>query len=52
MYRYRFDDERVTKVKEKEAVEGQFGGTDAQQHPGHTPQVRMSERAMAMDGDR
>jgi len=38
---YRFDDERVTKVKEKEAVEGQFGGTDHQQHPGHTPQWKM-----------
>lgn len=35
---YRFDDERVTKVKEKEAVEHQFGGLEHQQHPGHTPQ--------------
>ena len=35
---YRFDDERVTKVKEKEAVESQFGGLDNTQHPGHTPQ--------------
>jgi len=35
---YRFDDERVTKVKEREAVESQFGGLEHQQHPGHTPQ--------------
>jgi len=35
---YKFDDERVTKVKEKEAVEGQFGGSEHQTHPGHTPQ--------------
>jgi len=35
---YRFDDERVTKVKEREAVECQFGGLEHQQHPGHTPQ--------------
>ena len=35
---YRFDDERVTKVKEKEAVEAQFGGLEHQQNPGHTPQ--------------
>ena len=35
---YRFDDERVTKVKEKEAVEGQFGGLEHHTHPGHTPQ--------------
>ena len=35
---YRFDDERVTKVKEREAVEQQFGGLEHQQHPGHTPQ--------------
>ena len=35
---FKFDDERVTKVKEKEAVEGQFGGSDHQTHPGHTPQ--------------
>ena len=35
---YRFDDERVTKVKEKEAIEGQFGGLEHHQHPGHTPQ--------------
>jgi len=37
---YRFDDERVTKVKEKEAVENQFGGTE-QHHPGHTPQWKL-----------
>ena len=35
---YKFDDERVTKVKEKEAVDGQFGGSEHQTHPGHTPQ--------------
>ena len=35
---YKFDDERVTKVKETEAVEGQFGGSEHQTHPGHTPQ--------------
>ena len=35
---YRFDDERVTKVKKEEAVDGQFGGLEHQQHPGHTPQ--------------
>lgn len=28
-------------VKEKEAVEGQFGGTDVQGLPGHTPQWKM-----------
>jgi len=38
---YRFDDERVTKAKEKEAVEAQFGGTEQQQHPGHTPQWKL-----------
>jgi len=38
---FRFDDERVTKVKEKEAVDGQFGGSEQQQHPGHTPQWKL-----------
>mmetsp|Transcript_31351 Transcript_31351/g.95869 ORF Transcript_31351/g.95869 Transcript_31351/m.95869 type:complete len:1166 (-) Transcript_31351:845-4342(-) len=38
---YRFDDERVTKAKEKEATEQQFGGTEQQQHPGHTPQWKL-----------
>lgn len=38
---YRFDDERVTKTKEKEATEAQFGGTEQQQHPGHTPQWKL-----------
>ena len=38
---YRFDDERVTKVKEKQAVEEQFGGLEHNQHPGHTPQWKM-----------
>jgi ubiquitin carboxyl-terminal hydrolase 7 len=38
---YRFDDERVTKAKEKEATEAQFGGTEQQQHPGHTPQWKL-----------
>ena len=31
----------MTKVKEKEAVEGQFGGLEHQQHPGHTPNWKM-----------
>ena len=44
---YRFDDERVTKVKEKEAVEGQFGGTEHQQHPGHTPQWKFQKVSSA-----
>ena len=35
---YRFDDERVTKVTQKEAVEGQFGGVEHNTQPGHTPQ--------------
>ena len=35
---FRFDDERVTKVKAAEAIEGQFGGLEHQQNPGHTPQ--------------
>ena len=35
---YRFDDERVTKVKKEDAVDAQFGGLEHQQHPGHTPQ--------------
>ena len=35
---FRFDDERVTKAKEKEATEGQFGGHEHQTPPGHTPQ--------------
>jgi len=38
---YRFDDERVTKAKEKDAIEQQFGGTEQQQHPGHTPQWKL-----------
>mmetsp|Transcript_41401 Transcript_41401/g.100498 ORF Transcript_41401/g.100498 Transcript_41401/m.100498 type:complete len:1169 (+) Transcript_41401:70-3576(+) len=44
---YRFDDERVTKVKEKEAVEGQFGGTEHQQQPGHTPQWKFQKLSSA-----
>ena len=44
---YRFDDERVTKVKEKEAVEGQFGGTEHQQQPGHTPQWKFQKVSSA-----
>jgi len=35
---FKFDDERVTKVKEKEAVEGQYGGLEHHTAPGHTPQ--------------
>ena len=44
---FRFDDERVTKVKEKEAVEGQFGGLEHQQHPGHTPQWKYAKISSA-----
>jgi ubiquitin carboxyl-terminal hydrolase 7 len=44
---FRFDDERVSKVKEKEAVEGQFGGTEHQQHPGHTPQWKFPKISSA-----
>lgn len=44
---YRFDDERVTKVKEKEAVEGQFGGAEHQQQPGHTPQWKFQKLSSA-----
>ena len=31
----------MSQVKEKEAVEGQFGGLEHQQHPGHTPNWKM-----------
>ena len=44
---YRFDDERVTKVKEKEAVDGQFGGLEHHQHPGHTPQWKYQKISSA-----
>ena len=49
---YRFDDERVTKVKEKEAVEAQFGGLEHQQNPGHTPQWKYPKISSAYTASR
>ena len=38
---YKFDDERVTKVEEKEAVEGMFGGSEYQRPPWKTSSAYM-----------